>query len=443
MTTVTSTDKRNVVSLQAVRRRDGENTFRFNPREIARVATPLLRLPAPFVLRDTEVPGLALRRQTSDRMTFILERRHNKKLHRISLGEWHPRITPAEIEGFRVKARELLNQIKTGAYSRDAAEVDDKVAALRKMTIADAVEAYVTKSHKSLRSKTIEGYRMAASRVAGIAGLKAKPLSTWTADDVRGGHAALIADGVRSSTASGYMRTLRAIVEGWRNSHPDGMIPVSNVIATGMRIGSDKLWVTAKPRDGHLEPDEFKPFRTAATTLASQAGPSHAGVFRFVELLFLTGLRFREAAALTWSEVNLDRGVLTIGEERMKGKSQFTKPLGRRAVELLREQHAVSGGGIYVFPSPHGPSTHLDDDRYAMGRILAAAGCVTKITPHDLRRTYIRAAEATGLPLSRIQALVHHTHSKGVTAGYIGYGFKGGLVEAAQLVEDFLMGDHA
>ena len=74
-----------------------------------------------------------------------------------------------------------------------------------------------------------------------------------------------------------------------------------------------------------------------------------------------------------------------------------------------------------------------------MQKVCEAAVC-TKITPHDLRRTYLRAAEACGLPVSRIKALVHHATGNDITANYVGYGFIDDAGDDAQRVEDFLMG---
>ena len=437
MTTVTSTYKSNVVVLPVARPKAKQDAVRFNPQSISRAVAGLLKKSAPFLLRDADVKGLALRRQSTDRLTFIVEKRHDNRLHRVVLGVWDSRMTAAEVEEIKVKARTTINQIVTGNYRPDAAEVAAGVADLRVMTITMALERYIASS--KLRAKTVDGYKLAVKRVAEAGGLAAKPLSLWTSDDVRKAHEAL-ASVSEASTASGYLRTVRAVIEGWRYWFPEELVPPANVISTGMRVGSRKLWVKAPPRPGSLEQDELSKFLEAASTLTAQANAGHAGVFRLCELLLLTGMRFTEVAALRWSEVNLDRGILTLGGDRMKAKEEFKKPLGRRAVGLLRAQHAVSGGGgTYVFPSPSKPGRHIDDDRYAMSRIIAMAGC-TRVTPHDLRRSYLKAAEAAGIPPSTYKALVHHKVRSGdVTGGYIGGGFTGTIAVAAQKVEDFML----
>ena len=437
MTTSASAYKSNVVVLPVARPKAQQDAVRFNPQSISRAVAPLLKKPGPFLRRVADVSGLALRRQSTNRLTFIVEKRHNHRLYRVVVGVWDSRMTAAEVEDIKVKARITINQIVTGNYRPDAAEVSERANKLRAMTIAEVVETYAVKTKPAIRAKTVEGYKLAAQRVARAGGLATKPLSQWTPDDVREAHGVLVGE-VKESTASGYMRSLRAVVEGWRHWFPEAMVPAANVISTGMRAGNRKRWVTAKPRPTSLKARELLPFLQAASTLAAQANDKHTGVFRFCELLLLTGMRFTEVAALTWAEVDLEHGTLTLGAHRMKAKSEFIKPLGKRAVGLLRAQHAISGGGTYVFPSPSKPGMHIDDDRYAMGRIIAMAGC-TRVTPHDLRRSFLRAAEAAGLPASYIKALVHHTTRGDVTSDYIGGGFEDNAATAAQRVEDFML----
>jgi integrase len=440
MPTATASDKSNVVSLQAVRRKDRGNTFRFNPQNIKQAVTRLMRLDVPFMLRDTDVPGLCLRRQTGDRMSFLVEKRWQKRLYRVAIAGWHPLMSAADIEQVRIEARAIINQVKTGTYAATVAAARAAKAAgvdeLRTMTITKATEAYIAAAQPPLRSRTEEGYRLAAKRAAAAGKLADTPLVDWTPDDVRAAYNALVTE-TSAQSASGYMRCLRAVVNGWRDRFPEASTPI-NVIVTGMRASGKSRWVNADPRNRSLLAREIKPFLDACAVMASQADDRHAGVFRLLGLLCLTGMRFTEGAALRWSEVNIDRGMLSLPDTRMKGKTAFSKPLGRRAVELLRAQQKISGSGAFVFPSANKAGDHIDDVRYAMALVCRTAGC-TEITPHDLRRTFLRAAEACGLPASRIKALVHHAAGGDVTAGYIGWGFADAIDDAAQRVEDFML----
>ena len=179
-------------------------------------------------------------------------------------------------------------------------------------------------------------------------------------------------------------------------------------------------------------------FLAAARYLAAGAKPNRASMFRLVAFLTLTGLRFTEAAELEWSEADLVGAALHIPASRMKGKRPFNKPLGREAVALLSEQHKVSGGGVYVFPSPQDAEIPVDDARTAMTAICSQIGVT--VSPHDLRRSYIRAAARSMLPSARIKSLVAHAIGKDVTDGYIGGLDEGDAAADAQRVEDQLTG---
>lgn len=61
-------------------------------------------------------------------------------------------------------------------------------------------------------------------------------------------------------------------------------------------------------------------------------------------------LRFAE-----WSEVDLDEAVWSIPAERMKMKVAHLVPLSLQAVAILRELHALTGHGRYVFKTMRGP----------------------------------------------------------------------------------------
>jgi len=70
-----------------------------------------------------------------------------------------------------------------------------------------------------------------------------------------------------------------------------------------------------------------------------------------LELLALTFVRPGELRAAEWAEFDLDAGVWAIPAEKMKMKRPHRVPLAPRAVAILRELQASTGGGKYLFPS--------------------------------------------------------------------------------------------
>jgi integrase/recombinase XerD len=136
-----------------------------------------------------------------------------------------------------------------------------------------------------------------------------------------------------------------------------------------------------------------------------------------VSVLLLGGVRRSEAAALRWSDVDFENGILHI--RHGKGDKTRDVPLaGDFALQALRSwQMAQPTGCQYVF-TPVARGDHHGSDRPLSGtdvyRIWAvtaeAAGVESK--PHDARRTFITEALATGTPIQTVQAVVGHARGE-------------------------------
>jgi integrase len=57
---------------------------------------------------------------------------------------------------------------------------------------------------------------------------------------------------------------------------------------------------------------------------------------RIVKLLILTGCRREEIGGVRWSEIDLDKGTLTIPAERAKNGRAHTLPLPAMALDIIR-----------------------------------------------------------------------------------------------------------
>jgi integrase len=68
---------------------------------------------------------------------------------------------------------------------------------------------------------------------------------------------------------------------------------------------------------------------------------------RLAPLVFVRPGELRKAE---WSEIDLDKAEWNIPAKRMKMREPHLVPLATQAVEILRELHALTGGGRYVFP---------------------------------------------------------------------------------------------
>jgi len=74
------------------------------------------------------------------------------------------------------------------------------------------------------------------------------------------------------------------------------------------------------------------------------------------------------------------------------------------------------GDAKFVFPA-NSRSGHVEEPKFALR--LVAQQCGTRVSVHDLRRTYITVAESTDISPLALKALVNHSLGGGVTEGYV------------------------
>jgi len=132
------------------------------------------------------------------------------------------------------------------------------------------------------------------------------------------------------------------------------------------------------------------------------------------EVLYSTGCRVSEIAALTWSDINFERGT-TIVEG--KGRKQRLCVLGAPACEALQTLRRAAG---YLFPEKcgagdslflnmkGGPLTVRSIERQ-MKVWLASAGLPPELTPHKLRHSFATHLLDAGADLRSVQEMLGHS----------------------------------
>jgi integrase len=143
--------------------------------------------------------------------------------------------------------------------------------------------------------------------------------------------------------------------------------------------------------------------------------------------------RLGEALALTWADLDLDAGIVTINATRTvdgEGKSHTrvgTKAGNARRIELMPETTAalrshrtlqleqrLRVGPLWhdddlVFERGDGRHWHPDSIRTELRRACQAAG-VPVLTPHGLRHTGATIAVAQGVPLHAVMRRLGHSN---------------------------------
>ena len=136
-----------------------------------------------------------------------------------------------------------------------------------------------------------------------------------------------------------------------------------------------------------------------------------------IAVLALGALRRSEAAVLEWRDVDFENGVVTV--RHGKGDKAREVPLAGDFVlnTLHAWQMCQQTGRTFVF-CPMEVKDHIGKDKAISGtdvyRIVKATEAVSGVEfkPHDLRRTFITEALATGTPLATVQAAAGHARGE-------------------------------
>ncbi len=138
----------------------------------------------------------------------------------------------------------------------------------------------------------------------------------------------------------------------------------------------------------------------------AEAGGANPAAITIVRLLALTGARKGEIAGLRWSEVDLERGYLRLGDSKTGAK---VIPIGRPATELL----ARTGGNRRQSLCVSGDERRRKFQGVErVWRKLRADAELPSLRLHDLRHSFASVGLARGDALPVIGAILGHADVK-------------------------------
>ena len=282
-------------------------------------------------------------------------------------------------------------------------------------TFAEFAQAWLERKARVRGASTIRAYRREVAYLLPYLG--SKRLQDVKPQDVRHALDALAREGLSQ-------RTLRKVLERARAIFKEALaleLVVRDPTA-GVRVE-----VPSRPPVGRaLEPHEAE-----ALLRAFDAWPTWE-VGMALRLCLALGLRAGEALGLTWGDVDLEGGTLTIRRawtalggrglltEPKTARSRRALPVPQGTLERLRARYKeLLEGGLspedlreaWVFPGGKDPNQPLNPHTlgHALRKITARLG-LPPVRVHDLRHTYGSLLLANGAPLELVSERMGHAN---------------------------------
>jgi integrase len=212
------------------------------------------------------------------------------------------------------------------------------------------------------------------------------------------------------------------------------LVPIRNVF----RLALKAEIIEKNPMDllDPIQPEkpEITPFSFEEVERIVENADDHYR--NFLTVLFYTGLRFSEAAALKWERVDFDLGVIKVREALVLGEEDRPKTPGSiRDVKmfpmvvdaLVDQQKATFGNSPYVFLNKYGrPLRPCPVRKHAWKPALEKAGLQYR-TMRNTRHSYITMMLDSGEHVGWVARQVGHTSPKMIFERYYSYikGYQG------------------
>lgn len=380
---------------------------------------------------DDEIRGFGvLVSGATNAKTYVVQREVNRRTRRVTLG------TVAEfaaagksLEDARTAAAKLLLEMRGGKDPKSHRSAEATA------TLGEVLNLYI-QERPNLSERSRRDYRETVERHLD-AWIKL-PLRDITPDMVakrfqkitegiaatqakNGNTPANRTGAPGAASANGAMRTLRAL---W-NFAAEGMVPE---LPPNPVTRLKRQWHATPPRERLVSADDLAKFYAAVTALPSRT------MSDYLLLLLFTGLRRSEAGSLQWSDLDFAGRVIRLPARRTKARRKLDLPMSDYVHSLLVARRAIGYENEFVFPGD-GKTRHLEEPKKALHTVGEACG--VRVSPHDLRRTFITVAGRCQISPQAQKGLVNHAVGGDVTSGYDQL-TTGDLAEPMQTVTDRL-----
>jgi integrase len=339
---------------------------------------------------DDDVPGFGLRVRDTGSRSWIYQYKIKGKTRRLVLGQ-ATAIKPA-------RAREIAGELHAKV------RLGGDPAAEKRAHIERSSHTFGALVQQYLAARRNGGQLRTMSQIERYLEISAAPFDKMPVDSIDrravAGRLAAVEEASGAVTANRFRSALSAMFT-W--AIKEGLAASNPVAGTNKR--------SEQARDRVLSEEEIR--------LVWRALPdSDYGVI--VKLLFLTGQRRDEIAALRWHEIDSKTSVIILPRERTKNGRPHIIPLAPTARTLLADI-SVREGREFAFGKNAGPFSDWSHRKKKLDNAIAENGKpLLPWTIHDIRRTVATGMADIGVQPHIIEAVLNHVsgHKGGIAGVY-------------------------
>jgi integrase len=355
-----------------------------------------------FVKWDGELKGFGVRVRPSGAKSFIAFYRtggRNSQQRKVTLGA----VGKIEVERAREAARKILARAELG---QDYAA--EKAKARAEKTVAELCDLYLSEGCEAKKASTLIADRGRIVRhIKPLLGKKR--VGEITRADVERFMRGVAAGKTAADVKTG--KHGRAIVEGGKGTATRTVGLLGGIftfaVSREMRADNPVRGVKRYPdRKSEIFLSSAQLATLGAALNAVEAEGGNWLAIAIIRMLAFTGARKSEIVTLRWSEVDFERGYLSLADSKTGAK---IVPVGAPAIEVLARLPRIEGSP-FVFPATSGVNPFQGVDK-VWRKVRTLAG-FWNLRLHDLRHSYASAGLARGDALPIIGAILGHKDVK-------------------------------
>lgn len=339
-----------------------------------------------LIFFDDDVPGFGLRVRRSGARSWVFQYWHGGRARRVTVGSW-PKVTAKA-------AREAVAPLaaKVGLGLDPAAEKAE--ARARKESFGEIAELFLARQAKRLKPRSlVEVTRHINVHAKPLHGL---PVAKLDRRDVAELLTTLATE--KGAVTSNRVRASISAMLSW--AIKQGLAEANPAAFTNKEA--------ERSRNRVLSGDEL------AKVWAALPVGDYGDI---VKLLILTGQRREEIGSLRWSEINTNKGIITLPSERTKNGRAHVIPMSQPVKAILKEIPREAGRD-FVFGFGEGGFSGWAKSKERLDGKLPEK--MPEWTLHDLRRSCATHMAEIGIQPHIVEAVLNHVsgHKAGVAGIY-------------------------